>query len=302
LVSLRRELRLVFTRGVPSEELVPFEHPGPPQDGSASRHRLDVIMYGPNEKGRSQFPPQKAQTLKRLIAWWAHKRLYLPFASGQKLSQHAIEQWTESALALLCLYLVQPETGLLPLDEDHSVRDFLLQYISHVAPSEEVGATEVLEVMLRSYRLPEDPWAFHTYTRKTFQGLWKNQTRQYRTAVAAVSQHSAYGIEVAADLLGISARTLYDQVAKGKIEAHRDQGGLLVISAAEVERLRAQQSQAEHRKALIALYAAARGIPEKSAWRWMKRQEASGVGQADIHRKLREAIGNSPQHQQDNES
>jgi hypothetical protein len=205
-------------------------------------------------------------------------------------------------MALLCLYLVQPETGLLPLDEAHSVRDFLFQYISHVAHSEEVGATEVLEVMLRSYRIPEDPWAFHSYTRKTFQGLWKNQTRQSRTAVSAVSQHSAYGVEVVADLLGISARTLYDQVAKGKIEAHRDQEGLLVIAAAEVDRLRGQQSRVEHRKAQIALYAAARGISEKSARRWIKRQEASGVGQEDMYRKIWDAMGNSLPPQQDNES
>jgi excisionase family DNA binding protein len=156
--------------------------------------------------------------------------------------------------------------------------------------------------MLRSYRIPEDPWAFHAYIRKTFQGLWKNQKRQYRTAVSAVSQHGASGVEDAADLLGISVRTLYDHVAKGKIEAHRDQGGLLVISAAEVDRLREQQSLVEQRKALITLYAKARGITEKSAWRWMKRPEESGVGQKDIYRKMLDTISSSPQHQRDNES
>lgn len=301
VVSLRREIRLVFTRGGPSDELVPFEQPGPPPDGSASRHRLDVIMYGQGEKGRSQFP-WRARKLQQLVTGFTHQRLYLPFAPGHKFSQHAIEKWTESALALLCLYLVQPETGLLPLDDDHSVRDFLLQYISRVEQREEVGATEVLEIMLRSYRIPEDPWAFHAYIRKTFQGLWKNQKRQYRTAVSAVSQHGASGVEDAADLLGISVRTLYDHVTKGKIEAHRDQGGLLVISAAEVDRLREQQSLVEQRKALITLYAKARGITEKSAWRWMKRQEESGVGQKDIYRKMLDTISNSPQHQRDNES
>jgi excisionase family DNA binding protein len=302
VVSLRRELRLVFTWGVPSDELVPFEQPGPPPDGSASRHRLDVILYGQGEKVRSQFPPRRARKLKQLFTGLTHKRLYLPFTSGQKLSQPVIEKWTESALALLCLYLVQPETGLLSLDDDLSVRDVLLQYISRVAQHEEVEATEVLEIMLRSYRIPEDPWAFHSYIRKTFQGLWKNQKRQYRTAVSAVSEYGASGVEDAADLLGISVRTLYDHVAQGKIDAHRDQRGLLVISAAEVERLRVQQSLVEQRKALITLYAKARGITEKSAWRWMKRQEVSGVEQKDIYSKIRDAIGNSLQYRQVNES
>jgi transposase len=187
----------------------------------------------------------------------------------------------------MSLYLIQ--AGLISLDEDQDVQQFLLSYLSGFRRAAQVGAASVLAEILTHYRLPEDYRAWRKYVGKTIKGLVATQKRQDRTIGVSVRRIGPLMIPEVAGRVGLSRETLYRQVRRGQVRAEKVNVGTvsyLALSDTEVEQLKKEQEQKQLRKALIAAWANKQGISKHSARQWVRRQERQGLGIKEMSEKI----------------
>jgi hypothetical protein len=100
----------------------------------------------------------------------------------------------------------------------------------------------------------------------------------------------AQPISAVAAALGMSVRSLYGLVARGKVQTETVTHGRMqyrMIPEAEVERLKEWLGQKEWRKDLIKGLASVFGITTASARRWVERQEAQGLRREAIVQRVR---------------
>ncbi|HJY81347.1 MAG TPA: hypothetical protein VKK81_09715 [Candidatus Binatia bacterium] len=264
--SRKRELLLSFLRA----------------DCSPPR-RVDVLVDWGGEPNRIRLPRKTRQWLIPA----AQRRLYLP------LEQRKNQQWNDRTLldacAMICVYLIQGK--LVSLDDNLTVSKFLSSYLSTFKKVEQLGASEVLENLLRHYQFPEHPHGWRRYLNKTIAGLDKKEKGQDRSYVIPdVAERAAHQmIPAVASFLGIPERTLYHLAKQGRVRTEEISVGnerYLTIPDSEIERLKREHEEKSLRKALIAAWAKKQGITIASARRWVERQEAQGLGLKEMINKI----------------
>jgi hypothetical protein len=294
--SCRRELRLFFLR----------------TDRPRTRP-LEILVLIGGEQERPTLPRRFVikggkKQYRKLFSEDMRKRLYLPDAGGQR---HPKWSQREHHCAQIFLYLLQKE--LVSLDEDTEVKDFLWAYVGKFHHVEEVGVGFVIHELMKRYSTPQDYRAFVKFIRKTIYGLWVTQfSKEYpdhQLAALGSPREMAHRpgestVCETAHQLGISQRTLYDRIQKGRLPVVRREKQLR-ISSEEQEVLRKRQEEREQRLAsshffAYALYAKKLGgispVPKfkigkntreyKSAMRQIRRWRRQGYGEGEIIGKI----------------
>jgi hypothetical protein len=231
------------------------------------------------EKSRLWLPDRA----KRLLAPFAHKRLYLHTNVPETRREVLAGIGNMCVVVALCLV----KEKLCSIDDDVILRKVLLDYLGKFKGATEVGEMWLLERILCSYRLSEDYRAFKRYVARTIRGL-RIEVKRSDIPYVIVNQTTGTTrlmIPRVAEIVGVSRRTLYRKVREGKVRAERIFVGTeqyLTMPDAEITHLEQDQMTKRLRKALIAACAAKRDISELSARRWIARLEAKGSSLADI--------------------
>jgi len=215
------------------------------------------------------------------------KRLYLPLPW---IDHPSPPTWKEDTIALLCFYLVQ--AGLASTDTDQPLGEFLWSYEQQLPGAQEPAAPVVLPELLARYRIPRNRHAWRAYARNTSKHLAKNPERpNYSYVIPDPTSPTGwqYMIPAVAERLGISKEMLYRLVKSGKVRTETrsiDGRQYQIVPTDEFDRLQRQREQKQERQALTEAYADRRGIPYKSAQRWIERQERKGLGNKEIAQKV----------------
>jgi hypothetical protein len=286
MVSLRHERRLVFRQGDRPDDLVLFEEPKQESDVSKnSPPRLDVAVYRDGETNRAHAPRKGHRKLKSLLHPYTPTRLYIPKGP---LSKQALQWRARHIIPLLCLYLVQKESGMLLLDEHPDIYGYLTRFLRGVQGADEAILDKTVVTLLNAYHIPEDSRAFHKYVKKTMTGHIVNTRKEEQPQVidTYVDTKDSCTVHEASAYLDISKSTLYDYIRTEKIQTQNQPAGLLMLSAQEIERLKTAWERKQQRRDMITLWSERRGCSLESAERWMQRQEKAGLDAKAICQKV----------------
>ena len=259
---------------------------------TTATQRMDVWVGWDGEQERSKL----RQKVQKLLVPYSLKRLYLP---PPGMDEKAEQQWIKSNIALLCLYLVQE--GLVSLNTDPPLWEFLLSYLQTFRGVETLEAPNVLGDLIARYRIPEDGRAWCKYVADTIKHLVKNPERStYSYVIPDPTSPTGlqYMIPAAADRVEMSHRRLYQLVEAGEVRTETvsvDGKQYQIVPLDEIDQLQTRRTQKRGRQVLIARWADARGISTKSARTWVTRQERQGLSREAICQKIRDTL---QQHQQ----
>jgi hypothetical protein len=256
-------------------------------EGAVPHQRLDMILLSEPWSGPSirSSLPRRARTL---MMPYTRRRLYLPHSHVGRLSWDSL---IGTVVALMLLYLTQE--GLVSVDEDQTVREWLLAYLGRFRGAREVGAHRILGELLAHYRMPEDYRAFTKYVKRTIRGLMAEEGHTPPPDVLQDPDTAEcyYPVPAAAMRLGISPRRLYELIKSGRAriaEVRSGQETYRAIPRDELSRLEDWYARRHVRQQFIRWLARTRHIQLASARRDVERAEKRGYSLEDLVRRFPE--------------